>query len=361
MTVTDKSEEKVTYHGNLAQQTGKSAHIRPVDQTPLTDPSKYRATEELADAVNVALELGMPLLLTGEPGCGKSDLASSIAWELDFPIPPGEERHAPLSFTVKSDTASRDLFYRFDTLGRFHASHNENSNSDPRDFITYEALGLAILLAKGRGNIPETLMKQGVWPIKDTKPQRSVVLIDEIDKAPREVPNDILNEIQKLKFKVPELARYHAKEIKIDDDDPRPFVLITSNGEHPLPPAFLRRCVYFHVETPPYRSHDPRAVTIESIIAGRLGERFKDKPHWLEQAVSLYEHIRESRVIDKNPSVAELLSWLYYLSQRPASKDRRLDEHPSFDASIAVTLFKQKDDQQKAKKLISDWKKTLTR
>lgn len=356
-----ENAEKVTYRGKGEQQTGKSADIRPVDQSPLTDPSKYQASRELAAAVNVALELGMPLLLTGEPGCGKSELAASVAWELDFPIPPDEKRHAPLSFSVKSDTDSRDLFYRFDTLGRFHAAQSEMGDPDPRRFIAYQALGLAILLAKGRDKVPHTLLQGGDWPTGETTPQRAVVLIDEIDKAPREVPNDILNEVQKLSFKVPELARYHSEPIAIDKGDPRPFILITSNGERPLPQAFLRRCVYFHVEPPPYRSEDRQTVTIESIVTARLGDRFANKPHWLQDALSLYQHIRESPLIEKKPSVAELLSWLYFLSQQPVSGEARLDEHPAFAVSVAVTLFKLKDDQNKAAELIGRWQENRAR
>ncbi len=187
------------------------------DLGPLcTDP-------ELAAAVDVALTLGMPLLLTGEPGSGKSGLADSLAWELGL----GE----PLRFPVQSDTESRDLFYRFDTVGRFHAAQTrapaESPAADAGRFISFEALGRAILLAKpvaieaALGLPPGSLGHPGA-------PCRSVVLIDEIDKAPRDVPNDILVEIERMEFGVPELRVGDGQPVRValgaDENRYRPIV-----------------------------------------------------------------------------------------------------------------------------------------
>ncbi|KPA09694.1 ATPase AAA, partial [Candidatus Magnetomorum sp. HK-1] len=160
----------------------------------LIEPKDYISTREMVNAVNVALIMNQPLLLTGEPGSGKTQLAHRVAWELGL----GD----PLSFETKSTSTARDLFYVFNTLARFHAAEIRES-LDETAFITYQALGKAILLANHPGDdkikkvLPEDFVHNG--------PKRSVVLIDEIDKAPRDFPNDILNEIEQMFFKIPEL------------------------------------------------------------------------------------------------------------------------------------------------------------
>lgn len=133
------------YKGQGAQQPDAVDKLPIVDPLALRSPQAYRASSDLAAAVNVALTLGMPLLLTGEPGSGKSGLADSLAWEL---AAHDDKAPKPLRFVVKSDTQARDLFYRFDTVGRFHASQTPDADSDPRQFISFAALGKAILHAK---------------------------------------------------------------------------------------------------------------------------------------------------------------------------------------------------------------------
>jgi MoxR-like ATPase len=348
---------KPLYYGEGVQAKQAWANIRPVDPWPLTDPSKYMASPELAEAVNVALDLGMPLLLTGEPGCGKSELASSIAWELDFPLLPEQEGPypEPLRFTVKSDTQSSDLFYRFDTLGRFHKK--EGGISNPKEFITYEALGKAILYARKRDDeIDRKLMRDADRQKLPQQPCSCVVLIDEIDKAPREVPNDILNEIQKLSFKIPELFGEFDGEVAIDKNNRfRPFIVITSNEDRPLPKAFLRRCVYLHMQPPDYRGEK---YSIESIVKTRLFQRFVDEAQQslMDDAISLYAHLRKNGKLEKNPSVAELLAWVYYLSrQRNEAGQLPTRQDAIFKSSARHTLLKLSKDQAKFEGLIGSW------
>jgi MoxR-like ATPase len=246
------------YTGNPRAPRDPDTRLPVPDSDNLTDPEHYLASPELAAAVNVAIELGMPLLLTGDPGCGKSRLADSVACELGLNRDQKGVGRA-LRFTVKSDTEGRDLFYRFDTLGRFHASQHDKNPREPREFITFNPLGKAILRAKGKREALRKLMRDGDWNDLPDQPERNVVLIDEIDKAPREVPNDLLSEIENLSFTIPEL--FHHAEVCLEDDDKpfRPIVVITSNSERDLPPAFLRRCIYFHLELPPYG--DPKGHT----------------------------------------------------------------------------------------------------
>ena len=342
---------------------GERKPLPLVDPDAMKDPSGYLAPPGLVAAVNVALELGMPLLLTGEPGCGKSRLADSLAWELGF----GDGR--PLRFVVKSDTEGRDLFYRFDTVGRFHAAQHEADRPDATHFITYNALGKAILYAKGRGRIRAqglAIMTADQLAQIPVEGQRTVVLIDEIDKAPREIPNDILTEIEDLSFTVPEL--FHDLPICLDDPDEkrnRPVVVITSNSERELPEAFLRRCIYHHVELPPFRQDlkgdEPRGgedevVTIERIVERRLGDRFAAGSLLLADALALFRYLRlPERNLQRRPALAELLNWLTYLASRRGGDGMRLAEHRDFRASVGTTLLKHRDDQLKAEDFIKAW------
>ena len=162
----------------------------------LDDPAGYDAEPGLRDAVNVAIQLGQPLLVTGEPGTGKTQLGAAIAYELGQP--------GALECHTKTTSSARDLFYRYDALGHFHAAQFRRDNPPAvEEFIAYEALGLAILLAQDPIEAKDDLPKK----YREVGPIRSVVLIDEIDKAPRDLPNDVLNEIEHMTFTVRETGR----------------------------------------------------------------------------------------------------------------------------------------------------------
>lgn len=350
-----------------------------VDPQALTTPENYVTSDDLAAAVNVALTLGMPLLLTGEPGSGKSQLAYRLAWELGFPPLRSSDKHGtPLKYAVKSTTEARDLFYTFDTVGRFHAAQTEKDQDaeekiKAQNFIEYQALGLAILNAKGRNSSSlQGLPLSGLQELKiSPEPRRAVVLLDEIDKAPRDVPNDILTEIEEMRFSIPELGGI---EVGLEDYEQayRPVVIITSNSERDLPEAFLRRCVFHHLPFPPFEEDMPaektgdkraRGVTVRDIVLSRLGDRYQDGHQpFIEDALKVMRHLRQQREsLSKPPSIAELLNWLDYLHRDyfkdQSSPPRRLKdiEFSALLDSIVHTLLKAEDDHRRAPDLLKGW------
>lgn len=255
--------------------------------------SAYNAPGELADAFFVALVTRQPLLLTGLPGVGKTAFAEHVAacMGLDLEI-----------FNVKTRTEGREFLYSFDDVARFRDA-NDRALIDSHvrrglvNYVTPHGLGLAILRAIGPTAIvqPQALdrasphilpgrtfhevfgRKEGaeamtlreafpqVFPDdKQTEPKLVVVLIDEIDKAPRDAPNDLLDEFDRMRFDMREagIGGLCAPQ------NYRPIVIVTSNNERQLPPAFLRRCVYHHLELAPDR--------LQEILAARMKGNGKD-------------------------------------------------------------------------------------
>ncbi len=282
-----------------------------------TDPSGYQPDDDLVAAVNVALMLGRPLLVTGEPGTGKTELARSVAWQLGYPL---------FRFDTKSSSVARDLFYTYDSIGRFDAAYlraaRERKDGKPdtalpeiddRDFIHYQALGQAILLANNKDALEGWLAKPDAyrewlptdWSEEQKLPLRAVVLIDEIDKAPRDFPNDLLAEIEELRFTIPELGNTVRQATK----DFQPVVVITSNSEKHLPDAFLRRCVYHHIAFPEDDS-DGRE-RLKKIIHSRTGLAANDP--LLADSVDFFVRVRGIANLGKKPATAEFIDWLAYL------------------------------------------------
>lgn len=291
---------------------------KPLGNSRIHDPKLYQPSTALWDAVQVALLLEQPLLVTGDPGTGKTELARHIAHYYNL----GEVE----VFNAKTTSTANDLFYKYDALGHFQHSHSKTSELTLDDverlFVRYQALGKAIQAEK-----------------------RSVVLIDEIDKAPRDLPNDILAAIDRMEFNVPELDN---KAFKADF---RPIVVLTSNSEKNLPDAFLRRVAYFHIQP-------PSVPELLQILQNKVGykpasETGPEIPGYdmaaLKPLIEHFKAICEAKSLQKNPATAELIHWvslLHHFGFKPAVlEEGRLD---SDDRAILLksysVLAKTKDD-----------------
>ena len=282
----------------------------------------YLSEKGLADAVNIALTLGQPLLVTGEAGTGKTQLASSVAYELDLP--------APLIFAAKTTSTAKDLFYRYDALAHFHDAHFREHALSIESYIAYEALGLAILLSLPAVEADPLLPEK--W--KGKGPTRTVVLIDEIDKAPRDFPNDLLHEIENLTFSVRETGRTFTTGAAY-----RPITILTSNLEKNLPDAFLRRCIFYHI---PFPSRE----RLKEIVMRRLPPDERFTPAMLDHALEHFEEIRSLALL-KKPGTAECLGWMSILRQLKLDP---LDLKPGETEVLSLTycvLAKNREDLAK--------------
>ncbi|WBU55465.1 AAA family ATPase [Paracoccus sediminicola] len=222
----------------------------------------YVAPPELSIAVNAAVTLERPLLVKGEPGTGKTELARQVAQSLGLPI---------IEWNIKSTTKAQQGLYEYDAVSRLRDS--QLGDERVHDVANY--------IRKGK-----------LWQAFEA-PQKVVLLIDEIDKADIEFPNDLLQELDRMEFHVYETGEtVQARH--------RPIVVITSNNEKELPDAFLRRCFFHYISF-------PDAETLQRIVKVHYPGL---KPRLLEAALTQFFEIRDVPGLKKKPSTSELLDWL---------------------------------------------------
>lgn len=223
---------------------------------------EYIASPELMNAVDIAVALEKPLLIKGEPGTGKTVLAKAIADSRDMEL---------ITWSVKSTTKAQDGLYVYDVVQRLYDSQFGDQGVD---------------------NV-EKYIKLGKLGEAFTSEKQVVLLIDEIDKADLEFPNDLLWELDRMEFYIPETKRTISAQV-------RPIVIITSNAEKELPDAFLRRCIFHYIEF-------PDADQMEEIIRVHLGD-IDEK--LVKQALGAFYSLRSIRAIEKKPSTSELIDWI---------------------------------------------------
>tara|TARA_R110002110_G_scaffold3104_18_gene15978 strand:- start:8836 stop:9720 length:885 start_codon:yes stop_codon:yes gene_type:complete len=241
----------------------------------------YIATEDLRVAVNAAITLQRPLLIKGEPGTGKTVLAEEIARAIDAEL---------ITWNIKSTTKAHQGLYEYDAVSRLRDSQlGDERVHDIRNYIS-----------KGK-----------LWDAFERK-KRPILLIDEIDKADIEFPNDLLQELDRMEFYVYETNETIKAEI-------RPIVIITSNNEKELPDAFLRRCFFHYIKFP---DEDTMRAIIDVHFPGLKGRL-------VQEALSIFYEIRDVPGLKKKPSTSELLDWLKLLLSEDITPETLREKDPT--------------------------------
>lgn len=293
---------------------------------------EYHASDALKAAMDAAMLLGMPLLLTGEPGSGKTQAAYWLSRVLGESARPGGGHL--LRSDVKSTMAGRDLLYRFDEVARFRDSAAGGTPRPLIDYIEFEALGEAIIRAGGGtarlmpmgsrdpqeiaqrafgrhdGRLVAADLLPGDPAFADAPAECRVVLIDELDKAPRDTPNDLLAEIETMAFSIPELGLRVDSRGSGDADAPdqRPIVVITSNSERDLPEPFLRRCAYCHIDFPGQEA-------VKTIARDAIGQFATAPAKGLLDSATQFLFLLRGSSLNRVPGTAEFLAWCARLAQ----------------------------------------------
>ena len=320
----------LTYRGKIQPESG--LYYEPIQQKIYP----YDAGDELIEVVNLAIELGMPLLLEGEPGCGKSRLAHALVYEFNY-----RQESNPIKYyewIVQSTSKAEDSLYQYDYIGRLQAAQIsgilrkeeiEESFSEPKNPATSKQKNPAT----SKDWVDLQPLGKAFKQSKD-KQEQSVVLIDEIDKADRDFPNDLLLAIESRRFFIKE-----TRDLIPANEQAFPLIIITSNQEKNLPNAFLRRCIYHYIEL-------PNQERLRKILTERFTDAEQDV---IIKAVDRFQEVRTSQDEtksegEKKVSTSELIAWFKsLLKYKPEEIIAKLNEDKLPHASI---LLKSRTDLQ---------------
>lgn len=274
----------------LLLYTASMTDLQNASDLRFSGTEQYIATDDLKLAVNAALTLGRPLLIKGEPGTGKTHLAQEVAAALDRPL---------LQWHIKSTTKAQQGLYEYDAVSRLRDSQlGDEKVHDIRHYI----------------------VKGVLWEAFEAE-QPSVILIDEIDKADIEFPNDLLREIDKMEFHVYETQQTISARH-------RPLIIITSNNEKELPDAFLRRCFFHYIQF-------PDRETLTQIVGVHFPTLREDV---LNTALDVFYTLRDTQGLKKKPSTSEFLDWFYLLLSESVDPDA-IHEDPSAPDVTGLPVF----------------------